>query len=226
MLINSVDSYLNLRQALGFDLRNTASLLRRFARFASTQGETHVRAATAIDWARRGPSPGARDRRLKTVIRFARHVQAEDDRHEIPPDGVFGHHRQRRLPFIFTPADLSRLLEQARHLGPAGSLRPHTYYTLFALLSSTGLRVSEALALHLDDFTPDGLVIRKTKFRKSRLVPLHETVTAGIERYLERRLRLAGGDEHLFVSLRGRGLCYENVRGVFNSLAQIPTLVF
>ena len=35
MLIESVESYLQLRHTLGFDLRNAASLLRRFARFAS-----------------------------------------------------------------------------------------------------------------------------------------------------------------------------------------------
>ncbi len=190
MLIESVERYLQLRHTLGFDLRHTGSLLRRFARFSSTRDETHVRTRTAIDWAQRAPSPGGRDRRLKTVIRFARHVHAEDSGHEIPPDGVFGRHRQRRLPFLFTPADVSRILKQAMSLGPHGSLRPLTYYTLFALLSATGLRISEALALHLEDLTPEGLVIRKTKFRKSRLVPLHEkpasrVTWSGDETFLE-----------------------------------------
>ncbi len=220
MLIESVESYLQLRHTLGFDLRHAGSLLRRFARFASTRGETHVRTRTAIDWAQRAPSPGGRDRRLKTVIRFARHVHAEDGEHEIPPDGVFGQHRQRRLPFLFTPADVSQLLKQAMSLGPPSSLRPLTYYTLFALLSATGLRISEALALHLEDLTLEGLIIRKTKFRKSRLVPLHETVVAGIERYLQRRRHVCGSDEHLFVSLRGRGLCYETVRSLFHALVE------
>ena len=67
------------------------------------------------------------------------------------------------------------------------TLRRETYSTLFALLASTGLRVSEAIHLRLDDITPDGLVIRCSKFRKSRLVPLHETARAGLERYLQRR---------------------------------------
>ena len=123
MLIESVERYLQLRHTLGFDLRHTGSLLRRFARFSSTRDETHVRTRTAIDWAQRAPSPGGRDRRLKTVIRFARHVHAEDSGHEIPPDGVFGRHRQRRLPFLFTPADVSRILKQAMSLGPHGSMR-------------------------------------------------------------------------------------------------------
>nr|WP_275094598.1 tyrosine-type recombinase/integrase [Paraburkholderia kururiensis] len=40
------------------------------------------------------------------------------------------------------------------------------------MLAATGLRISEALALTIDDFTDDGLVIRATKFSKNRLVPL------------------------------------------------------
>jgi integrase len=67
------------------------------------------------------------------------------------------------------------------------TLRRDTYSTLFALLASTGLRASEAIHLRLDDITPDGLVIRCSKFRKSRLVSLHATARAGLERYLQRR---------------------------------------
>ena len=69
---------------------------------------------------------------------------------------------------------------------------------LFGLIAATGMRVSEALALRLDDVQPDGVLhIRETKFRKSRLVPLHATVVEALERYLEsppparRRERLA-----------------------------------
>ena len=50
------------------------------------------------------------------------------------------------------------------------TLRRETYSTLFALLASTGLRVSEAIRLQVDDLTADGLVVRCSKFRKSRLV--------------------------------------------------------
>ena len=64
-------------------------------------------------------------------------------------------------------------------------MRRQTYSTLFALLACTGLRVGEAIRLRYDDITPDGLVIRATKFRKSRLVPLHDTARAGLERYLQ-----------------------------------------
>ncbi|MCP1850192.1 MULTISPECIES: tyrosine-type recombinase/integrase [unclassified Bradyrhizobium] len=53
---------------------------------------------------------------------------------------------------------------------------------MIALLSSTGLRISEALKLTIADVTRDGLLIRETKFRKTRLVPLHDTAAAGLQR--------------------------------------------
>ena len=66
--------------------------------------------------------------------------------------------------------------------------------------------MSEAIHLRLDDITPDGLVIRRTKFRKSRLVPLHETAQAGLEKYLRQRRSFAPFDDHVFVSVRRKPL--------------------
>lgn len=208
MLMQAVESYLQVRRAAGFDLLVPGHLLRNFARFAAEQGDTYVRTTTAIAWAVRAPSVRQRDRRLKSVIRFARHVRAEDVAHEVPPGNVFAAPRVRPLPHIFTPDQVCGVLEEAGRLGPVGSLRPHTYQTLFGLLASCGLRISEALALRLDDITTDGLFIRNTKFRKSRLVPMHETTQRAVEDYRRRRCRVAGEAEHLFVSMRGRGLAY------------------
>jgi integrase/recombinase XerD len=91
---------------------------------------------------------------------------------------------------------------------------------LFSLLSATGLRISEALSLSLDDVGKDGLLIRQTKFKKSRLVPLHATASAGLNRYLDLRTRLAIDDAHVFVSLQWRHLSYRYVNEVFNHLIE------
>lgn len=218
MLMRAVDSYFEVRRAAGFELRVTEYLLRDFARFAAERGETHVRGATAVAWAARAPSVRQRDRRLKEAIRFARHVHAEDGTHEIPPDDVFAAPLVRRLPHIYTPDEVRQILEEASRLGPVGSLRPHTYQTLFGLLASCGLRISEALALRLDDVTVDGLVIRKTKFKKSRLVPMHETTERAVEDYLHRRRSVAGATDHVFVTLKGRPLRYPTLVSVFLAL--------
>jgi len=111
----------------------------------------------------------------------------------------------RPTPFILSQDQIQQLVQAASQSGYR-TLRRATYSTLFALLASTGLRVSEAIRLHYDDITPDGLVIRCSKFRKSRLVPLHDTARAGLDRYLQRRRPYAPADDHVFVSIRRKAL--------------------
>jgi integrase len=89
---------------------------------------------------------------------------------------------------------------------------------VFGLLAVTGLRISEALALRLADVTRDGLLIRETKFHKSRLVPLHETTVVALRTYLERRQRIATAADHLFVSLKRTPLAYRTVYHTFRRL--------
>lgn len=218
MLTRAVESYLEVRRAGGFELRVSEYILRDFARFATKEGDERVRSATAITWAARAPSVPQRDKRLREVIRFARHMRAEDAAHEIPPERVFCAPRTRRRPHIYTPEQVEQILAEAGRLRPTGSLRPLTHQTLYGLLASCGLRISEALALRLEDVTPEGLVIRKTKFRKSRLVPMHESTSRAVEIYAHRRLRMVTTTDHLFVSLRGRPLIYQCVDATFISI--------
>jgi hypothetical protein len=84
-MIRAVDVYLRLRRTAGFKLESAEYLLRSFAHFAATRGEQFIRAQTAIDWAALAPSLAQRDARLKAICRFARHLRAEDHRHELPP---------------------------------------------------------------------------------------------------------------------------------------------
>lgn len=218
MLTPLVDAYLTLRRATGFQMKVQAYLLRSFAAFAAARGETHVRATSAIEWAALAPSELQRANRLGMVRVFARFARAEDPDHEIPPDRVFAPRRVRYAPFILSEAQLQELLQRAGRLPPPPSLRPWTYCTLFSLLAVTGLRISEALALTLDDVTADGLVIRDTKFQKSRLVPLHPSAEAGLASYLGRRGYAS--DAHVFLSSRGTPLRYSTVITTFLRLVR------
>lgn len=216
MLAQAVESYLRVRRACGVELKCQGSLLRSFAIFSDARGKHRVCIDVAIEWAGLSGSVHQHARRLGEVIRFSRYIRAEDPSHELPPP-VFGSERRPRpVPYIFSREDIQRLVQAASESG-YHTLRQKTYSTLFALLACSGLRVSEAIRLHYDDITPDGLVIRCSKFRKSRLVPLHETVQAGIERYLEHRLPYAPFDDHVFVSLRRKPLRTADVETAFQS---------
>ncbi len=222
MLMKAVESYLAVRRAAGYKLDGAGRMLQHFARFAMAKDECFIRSETAIDWAGAAPSPRVRADRLQVVIYLARYLRAEDPRHEIPPPS-FTYTRQRPTPFIYSETDVIRLaheatcLEPAR-LEPADSSLPITFSTLLCLLASTGLRTGEALALRFDDVTSDGLLILETKFRKSRLVPLHDTAVVGLERYLKRRRRFPTSDDHVFVSPCGRALKYGYVRKKFRQV--------
>ena len=216
-MLKAIEAYLALRRATGFAMLNAEYLLKSFATFATERRQTHVHTQTAIDWAARGPSVAQRDARLKAVCRFVRHVRVEDARHELPPANHFGAHKTRRPPHIYSAEDIDRLIEAALRLRPKGGLRSLTYATLIALLSVSGLRISEALKLTVADVSNDGLLIRETKFRKTRLVPLHDTAAAGLERYLARR-RPRSDDDPVFIDERGLHLRYVAVRDTFNRL--------
>ncbi len=218
MLKEAIDTYLAVRRAAGFTLRDEELYLRGFVRFATSREETHVRALTALAWAEQARSESQRATRLKALIRFARFSQAADPRHEIPPSGVFRTSARRPTPYLFTEAEVRTLMTQAGQLEPVGSLRPLTYQTLVGLLAATGLRISEALGLRFADVTPDGLVIRQTKFRKSRLVPIHPTTRAALEHYLARRRQLPVAEDHLFLSQRHRPLRRLSVSHTFVQL--------
>jgi integrase len=206
---------------MGFKFRTQYSLLRNFARYADQHREPYVCTQTALDWASQAPSPPQRHNRLATVRRFAQAMHAEDVHHQVPPADVFGREWfKRRTPHIYTPEEIANLINAAAQLPPAGSLRAATYSTLFGLLAATGLRVSEALALDLDDFTADGLLVRQTKFKKSRLVPLHETTRWAMERYMSLRTRCPSVHTAFFVSSAGTAVTYSTVIAVFLHLSR------
>jgi len=217
---DAVKNYIAVRRAAGFKLAKTERSLLDFADFALARGDTRVTSKTAIEWAALGSSPHRRHRRLRNVAIFARFVVAEDHRHEIPPAGVFPYKFNRRPPHIFTAGEIADILAAAGKLTPRGSSRPATNQTLFALLAVTGMRVGEALRLTMRDVTEDGLVIRQTKFRKSRQLPLHASTWKALERYRLGWRSKAGAEEPFFISLRGRALAYATAADVFLTLVR------
>jgi integrase len=112
----------------------------------------------------------------------------------------------------------------AGRLGPLDSLRPRTYQTLIGLLVATGLRISEALHLaRVDaDLRLGRLVIRETKFRKTRLVPLHLTATLALRAFAEVRDQAIPNPEcdRFFLNDRGTPLAYSTVRHTFRKLCK------
>lgn len=153
----------------------------------------------AIAWAGRLPDgvtkrPATRASTRLTAIRgFAAYLHTLDPVHEVPPRSVFSRHVPRPTPHIYTRAEVTALIEAAGRLN--GGVRARTCSVLFGLLAATGLRIGEALALDRDEADLETGVLtisRGSKSRDPRLVPLHPTATAALNRYRMsmRRLRL------------------------------------
>jgi integrase/recombinase XerD len=217
-MMRLVDDYLAVRRAVGFKLQVTESRLRAFVRFATERGDTLIRAETAIAWAGTAKAPQESYQRLGTVVLFARYVRAEDSAHELPPDDVYPPKDHKRIPHIYSDEEIGSILEAAGRLGPPQSSRGDTYRTFLGLLAATGLRVGEARALRLSDLTDDGLVVQNTKFRKSRLVPIHPTTRAALAAYRARWRVIADSDAPLFVSLKGTPLNRSVVSHTFRKI--------
>jgi integrase len=221
MLTDHVERYLSLRQALGYKLRNTLRNLRAFASFAARRGDTHVRTSTAVDWATEGTSPYNRHIRLRDVALLARFLHAEDSIHEVPFN-PFHAPKCRPLPYIYAPEEIVQLIGAVRRLRKSYSLRRRVYATLLGLIAATGLRISEALDLRLDDVLSNGVLqIRRTKFGKSRMVPLHPTAVHALDSYLQERRRLAVTDNHVFLSARDQRIASSTVEYNFRRLRRI-----
>ncbi len=208
------EDYLAERRRLGFGLRTPAYALRGFARHVRSVGHRGpLTVEVMADWARRD-SHGSSDprtwaRRLKQLRSFARWLQQFEPRTEVPDDTIFGRLPERQAPHIYSEGEIVDLLAAARRLGPIMGLRGVIFETLFGLIASTGLRISEALALCIEDvdLTRGMLTIHQTKFAKSRQVPMHVSTIKALQRYRAAR-DLSGEsvqeDAPFFVCMRGR----------------------
>jgi len=226
-----VDDYLAERRRLGFELGTMGLALASFTRYvAGVRHRGPLTVELMAEWARhdkwnRG-NPQTWARRLKLLRPFARYLRQFDPLTEVPDESVFGAVPGRVAPHIYREEEIVDLLAAAYELQPHGGLRPATFGTLFGLIASAGLRVSEALDL-LDadvDLKFAMLTIRQTKFAKSRQLPLHPSTVVALERY--QRLRTMHVRTTLempfFVGTRGRLLDQplgdRQVHRVFNEL--------
>lgn len=204
---------------MGFRFHSQKTVLKNFLKFVEQRNETYIRNKTVLKWAALASSPSARRNRLLIVRRFAIVMHAENNRNQIPPIDAFGKIiNKRRRPYILSDKDLGLLLTNTSQLTPRSKIRSLTYSTLFALLAATGLRVSEAIALNIKDIAKEGLIIRLTKFRKDRLVPIHQTTREALNRYLKYRMKYSSISQSLFISKKGTRMSYSVTNRIFKQL--------
>lgn len=222
-MLMHVEEFLAERQHLGYKLTRQSYLLREFGRYVDESGHKGAITAELVRrWVRlpRKASQNYLAQRLLVVRRLARHLALDDHRTEVP-DGDRAMLR-RIPPYIYTPQQIMDLLAASAALSPVDGLRPQTYYTLFGLLASTGLRIGEAIRLRRDevDLSEGTLRITKTKFTKSRWVPVQASTREALQRYATFRDRYhpAQKTESFLISESGASLNYDTVQGIFSQI--------
>jgi integrase/recombinase XerD len=221
---DALGDYLALRRALGFKLAAAGRLLGQFVDYLSEHGVGMPTTDDALAWANLPACASANWRaiRLSVVRGFASYLHGLDASVEVPSADLIRRGPDRATPYLYADSEIRGLLAAAGELWPP--LRAATYQTLIGLLATCGLRVSEAIALNSTDLDPDEglLVIRETKFAKSRLVPLHSTTQARLAAYITLRdeTRAHPLCPALLISGTGTRLHHSNVSLTFAGLAQ------
>jgi integrase/recombinase XerD len=205
---NVVKKYLALRCALGLGGRRREEIcLKNFLAFMKARNAKHITTNLALSWATLPATskPHWWINRLSMIRCFAKYLKAIDPRTEIPSLRLLPNFPRRRFPYIFDEPTFLKLFNAAKRLPARDNFQGIMYSTLFGLLWSCGLRISEALKLNRDDVKVDEKVvlIRKTKFHKSRLVPIHFSTAIALQKYSAERDRIFSNsqDPSFFVTV-------------------------
>lgn len=198
-LAAQLGGFLALKRAIGCRYKHAATVLRDFDRFLIAQGSEGVITAVLLArWraSRLELSAASHQLRWTVMLQFCLYL-----RRYVPetyvPDPIFG---RRPIPrfraHIVAPEQMRQILDAVAVVaaGSRWTLRPHTCRTVFMLLYTTGLRISEARALQVGDvdLRQRVITVRETKFYKSRLVPFSDGLLSILRDYLRHRIQLLG----------------------------------
>jgi integrase len=220
----ALDDYLATRHAMGYKLEVHRLVLRRFVAHLETIGADHLTIEDALRWATQPPDAASvwSAAKLGVIRVFARYLVALDPATEVPPVGLLPEPSHRIVPYIYSDEDLDSVLLAADHLRPEH--RADTYRNVISLLAVTGMRVGEAVRLDRDevDFAEGLLTIVRSKFGKSRQIPLHPTTVEALACYARRRdeRRPCPKSPSFFTSSIGTRLLRDNVSTVFPRLVR------
>lgn len=203
VLGNFMRDHVALMRSRGYQYETQAHWLLRFDRFLQAHPELAEKSLETMlaRWAAAKPTRNhaAECQKLGRILTKARFRLDPS----IPPKGFNARPereaaRQHRRPHIFSPADVRRMLDVARsYPSPHAPLRPLSLYTMILLAYCAGLRRGELAWLDLGDVDLQSgtITVRETKFYKTRILPLPDSVMAELRVYLDARRRAGASQD-------------------------------
>jgi site-specific recombinase XerD len=227
-LAAQMDRFVNLRRLSGTGYHSQTRLLGYFDRFLVQQDYDRPHVTCEItDGYQQGLTtlaPRTQGNRMSVLRQFCEYLAVSNPQSYVPRTLKIIQSHSVHPPYIYHLRQLQALLAAASKLPPQGSLRSHTYYTLLGLLYTTGIRISEAMALNLQDLQPNNqwLYIAEGKFRKARWIALSDSTGSALQHYINKRLKIAPHrpDSPLLLNECRRRLCYPTVNQTFRGLLQ------
>lgn len=190
-----IDRYLALKKALGRKYASERRVLECLDVFLAA-GPDDLTPETFASWCAtlKCLSPGVRRFRMRVVRNLCLYRRRTEPECLVPDLALFPLPHQPVQPHIFSEEEICRLARVVDTLEPThhSPIRRDVFRLAVILLYTTGLRRGELLRMKIGDFdSSEGtLLVRSTKFHKSRLLPLSADGCAEMERHLQiRRVR-------------------------------------
>lgn len=193
-LITLANRYITERRQLGYKLTSEARCILDFAGYFQEREANHaLTTELTLEWASLAPSGSsiAIARRFGILRPFSQYLHQHGFTHLVLPTHYLGPTHRRLPPYIYSAAEIKRLMTAASNLIPIDGLRPHTIRALIGLLISTGIRPGEAVRLQCNevDLHENVLTISNSKGWYQRIVPISTSTASELGKYRLRRIQ-------------------------------------
>lgn len=223
-LNRGISDYIELRRTMGHKYYKQSKVLESFSDFMNAQKKKTITLKIAKEFCLSGEKKVTYNhgRKLAVIRDFCLYWKEYDSQTEIWQRGYWSVVKKRSTPHIYTSNEIERIIHESLLLYPKNSFKSVTLYTIFGLVISCGLRISEALALRVNDIDikMKALTIRKTKFNKIRKIPIDETVIKELKKYLNlrRKIEVETKESFFFIQENTRSvthtICHKNFRKI------------
>jgi len=215
-MLEKARDYIRYKHDLGFKYRSQTHLIESFAKYADINAKDRpLTTKLVLQWA---TTPSATKSyhtvRLRTISGFAKFLIISDPKTEIPPPGILGGYIQRTVPYIYSQEEIACLMTTSAYVKQR-KINTLTFSTIIGLLSCTGMRIGEVLALNNEDidWKQKTLIVRGSKKLPMRLVPIDRSTVNRLKQYAVSRDQAFPDQNNkaFFLSVRGTRLAYPTI---------------
>ena len=189
---DQIAHFIEMKKRLGYRFEDQAMILLQFDRYLyeiDYQGPLTQELALNFATSRPRMSKNECARKYQVIRQFSDFLAVSvPDTPPLHPRALI-RSKGRPAAHIYTDEEMTRLMDAARRASRVNPLRNVTLRVMVGLIASTGLRIREVVNLDRDDVNLETgvLTIRRSKFQKDRLVPVHPTTLNVLRDYVPLR---------------------------------------